>query len=199
VEAGLLLCDIFDILALGSVCLTFVSENTFSAVGYEESTLLEIVLKKLFSTGYTESLVAKAVSMSISSYLDNDTHYTELLDALVSTLKTQESKEMALSCIENKTYSINASSSNFLNNAVDLYVTLKFSLQAYEEGISYFNANHKASSAEAKLHLLLTEHLYDEGLERYWIREYEQAVKQGVKPSKDLAQKYATLKAEFPD
>ena len=210
-EAGRLLADIYEMLCYACGYYVFRTEDPFSALGYRQSDLLQLVLRKIFYNGFNLDAMKKAVFLTLDSTVDRETLHVELMFALLDILKTTDTKEMALSqCVAyQKEYdSYQASKDEFkypsgnkyrrerhLNYATELYLLLKFSLLEYDDGIDYFWKHHKEINKEITLYCLLRL-LDDDSLSGLWIREYEKAVANGIKPRNYLQEKYAKLKAE---
>jgi hypothetical protein len=79
------------------------------------------------------------------------------------------------------------------NDPVELALMLKFAMNKIDEGISCFWANHKEHYPEVSLFILLWGYLSGEEMADYWVREYESAVKRGIKPRERLQQDYAKI------
>ena len=79
------------------------------------------------------------------------------------------------------------------NYAAELYLLLKFSLYEHDEGIDYYWQNIVEPKEEIKLYCLLSYFLSgdDKRLNLLWIREYEKAVANGIKPRESLQNEYA--------
>ena len=59
----------------------------------------------------------------------------------------------------------------------------------YENGIKYFNENNVERDKEVSLYILL-DLLLEYELKEYWLREYDEALKKGVKPREALQKTY---------
>jgi len=209
--AAQLLADIYDMLSYACYYRVFSSDNPFSAVGYEQPEFLQLVLCKIFYNGFSQGAIRKAVFLTLDSNVDRNTLHRELLHVLVSTLKTSDTKEMALDqCAAYAreyggyhaakavfNYHSDVSeyrASRHKNVSVDLYLLLKLSLHEYDDGIAYYWNNHKEYTKEITLYCLLTYFLTDEKFNALWLREYENAVAGGIKPRENLQEEYEKRK-----
>ena len=211
-DAARLLTDIYAMLCYACNYWIFSSDDPFSAVGYKQTEFLRLVLEKLFFSGFDEASVKTAVFLTLDSNVDRQTLYTGLSGVLVDVLKTPDTKELALKqCIaykdgydeyqsSKKVFSYKASSwssddyrkRRHSNNSVDLYLMLKFSLYEFKDGIDYFWKNYVERDREITLYCLLR---FLNSQNDLWIREYEKAIANGIKPRDNLQKEYATRKA----
>ena len=212
-DAARLLTDIYAMLCYACNYWIFSSDDPFSAVGYKQTDFLRLVLEKLFFSGFDEATVRTAVFLTLDSNVDRETLYTELSGVLVDILKTPDTKELALKhCIAYKdgydeyqtskeVFSYKASSwssddyrkRRHSNNSVDLYLMLKISLFEIDDGIDYFWKNYVERDREITLYCLLR---FLNSQNDLWIREYEKAVANGIKPRDNLKKEYASRKAQ---
>jgi len=210
-SAALLLSDLYDMMCYACNYWILSSDNPFSAVGYEQSEFLMIVLSKIFYSGFSQESIKKAVFLTLDSNVDRQTWHLELLRVLVSALKTPDTKEMALvQCVAYAygyseyqaakkvfKYSVNKDdyrASSHKNHAAELYLLLKFSLHEYDDGIAYYWKNYKERDKEITLYCLLTYFLCDTEFDSLWLREYERAVARGIKPRDKLREEYRKRK-----
>ena len=208
-EAGSLLVNVYSMLSYGCHYCIFSTENPFSSVGYEQVELLSLVLKKIFYSGFSLNAIKSAVFLTLDSNVNWNTLHRNLMSVLVDILKTIDTKEMALlQCIayRNEYDSYNSAKNIFKesdrsgyrrkehrNHAVELYLLLKFSLYEYDDGIDYFWKNYvELRDQEITLYCLLTYFLSgdDKRMNSLWIREYEKAVANGIKPRESLKNEY---------
>jgi len=186
-EAARLLASVYQMLCYACDYRVFSTENPFSAVGYSQSVLLKLVIGKIFYSGLDEAAIKKAVFLTLDSRVDRETLHAELFLILISTLRTPDAKEQALAQCE--AYREEYRQEEHLNYAIELYLLLKFSLHEFDEGIRYFKKNYAERNKEAALYRLLS-FMADDEFDDMWIREYESAVKKGVRPRKNLEEEY---------
>ena len=212
--AARLLAGIYDMLSYCCHYYVFSTDNPFSATGYNQVDLLNYTLEKIFYNGFGEAAVKEAVYLTLDSNTDRDTLHLQLLCTLAVALKTPETKKLALEqCAafikEYDSYQAKKTMFRYtekkdyrrdrhINLAVEMCLILKFDLNEYEEGIEYFWKNYVERNKEITLYCLLTYFLSDGDLNDLWIREYEKAVRQGIKPRKILQEEYAERKGGAP-
>jgi hypothetical protein len=210
-KAGQLLADIYAMLCYACNYYIFRTEVPFSAVGYQQPDLLELVLNKIFHNGFNSAAINKAVFLTLDSNVDRETLHTQLMLVLIDILKTPDAKEMALlHCVAyQKGYDFYQNSKEVFryvssyneyrrdehkNYATELYSLIKFSLQEYDDGIDFYWKHYIEKRKEVTLYCILR--LLDtDSLADLWIREYEKAVANGIEPRKYLQEQYAELKA----
>lgn len=202
---------IYEMLSYACDRYIFSSDDPFRAVGYRQADLLEIVLEKLFYNGYDEKTVKTAVFLTLDSNCDRETYRFELQYVLSEFFKVPDAVGLALvqcdafrteydSFQESKVmFKYGNQSGNYrkethCNYAVEMYLLLKLKLYEYDEGISYFLKNYSDKPSIKIYHLLGI--LEVDGLNDYWIREYEKAVKKRIVVHDSLKQKYERLMAE---
>ena len=206
-----LLADIYEMMCYASSYCIFSSDDPFSAVGYEQTEFLRLVLGKIFYNGFSQESIKKAVFLTLDSDVDRQTYHLSLLRVLVALLKTPDTKEMALAqCVaySNGYNEYQAAKEVFKYSdaiddyrasrhkkyAVELYMLLKFGLHEYDDGIAYFWENYKERDKEVTLYCLLTVFLRDTEFNSLWLREYEKAVESGIRPRDTLREAYKKLK-----
>jgi hypothetical protein len=87
-----------------------------------------------------------------------------------------------------------------LNYLTELVFCLNIEQEEYEDAISYLKKNYIEKNEEVELYILLGL-LYDYDLKELWVKEYNLAVKKGVKP-RDLLNKiydYSVEHDSLPD
>ena len=208
-EAGRMLADIYTMLSYACHYSIFSTDSPFSAVGYEQSELLSLVLKKIFYGGYSPGAIKTAVFLTLDSNASWNTLNRNLSSTLLDILKTTDIKEEALKqCVayRDEYDSYNSAKKLFKeldssgyrrkehrNDAAELYLMIKFSLCEYDEGIGYYWKHAETQKPEIKLYCLLCYFLSgdDARLESLWISEYEKAVAKGIIPRESLQNEYA--------
>jgi len=210
-KSACLLAKIYEMLSYGCSYYLFSSNNTFLAVGYGQPALLRIILGKMFFNGVDRASVKEAVFLTLDSNVDRETLHIQLLYELLNALKTIDAKELALEqCVAfYRDYdAIQAAKRRFCyseiyddyrkeerrNDAVELYMMIKFSLHEHDEGIKYFWDNYICNKKEIALYVLLTYYLSNDGLESLWIREYERMAAKKVIPRESLRDEYESRK-----
>ena len=208
-EAGRLLAEIYNMLSYACHYRVFSTEDPFASVGYEQADLLQLVLEKMFYSGYAADIIKSAVFLTLDSNVGWKIFRMNLWSVLVDVLKTTDTKEIALAeCLayRNEYDAYQYAKSLFeeyddggyrrvkhQNYAVELYLLLKFALHEYDEGFDFYWKNLAAQGDDVKLYYLLRYFLNsdDKHMNALWIREYEKAVDRGIKPQELLMEEYA--------
>jgi hypothetical protein len=213
-DAAHLLLDVYAMLSYACGVYLFPTDSPFSAVGYEQPELLGLAIDKLLYLGVTEESIELAVCVTLDSVADRHTWSLPLLRGLAGALKTNPAREMARDAAKRfpAAYERYLKSKRLFrrrddsawakgkraNQAVELYLLRSLALHEPEEGIAYYNRHYKTRWKEPKLFTLLSYHLSDEGLESYWLREYESAVAREVEPREELRADYERRLAAKP-
>ena len=178
--------------------------------------LLNIVISRILTSAITKESVKTAIALVINSTASRETLHSWLIDILIENLKSPDSKEIAIEqCMVLKTELDRSKQSTSrkkswqisvfeheerINNLVETVLKLNIALCEYERAIEYYHGNYVAHNNEVSLYILLGL-LFDYELKEYWLREYEKALKRGVKPREALRQMYKYIRAndKLPD
>ncbi|CAM3255572.1 hypothetical protein [Sporolactobacillus spathodeae] len=209
-RATTLLEKLYEMLCYASEYIIFNTDDPFRSVGIEQDNLFDTVLKRKFAVGMDRETIKSAIKQLINCSLGRETLRSFLINVFISNLKIADTKEIAIEqCIQLKQElekqkatpakkSWESEDSEYrrkekINDIVETIFRLKINLCDYDSAISYFKENILERSKEISLYILL--HM----LEKYdqknlWLREYETAVKEGVKPRNQLQFNYQSLK-----
>lgn len=205
-DATDLLIKLFEMLCYGCAYYIFRTENPFASVGIEQTALLDIVISRKLAGEINSDSIKSAAALVINSQVDRETLPSFLILTLMKNLKTSDSKEIAIEqCIILKSEIENLNkelpkkswlSDNSLyerkekiNNLVETIFRLNIALCEYEEAIKYYNNNHIENNSEVSLYILL-HLLFVYGLKEYWLNEYNESLKKGIKPRESLKKVY---------
>mgnify|MGYP000897547052 CR=1 FL=1 len=209
-EEGSVATDLFqklyEMLSYACSYYIFNTENPFRSVGIEQTVLLDMVITRKLGSGINNESVKSAIELVINSELDRETLHSFLIQVLVMNLKSPDSKVIAIEQCKllkkelqkpKPAPSKKSWSSDFsdykridkINNLVETVFRLHIELCEYDEAIKYFNGNNIERSAEVLLYVLLSL-LLEYELKELWLREYDEAVKKGVKPREALQKTY---------
>jgi hypothetical protein len=219
-DAAFLLAEMYRMLGHACSYYIFSTEAPFSAVGFKQPDLLEIVLSKLFSNGFTQKTMRLAVYIVLESHVDRETLHTQLLFSLIRLLKTTDTRSAAreecaffiknfadpsarpykskrfLLTYDNKSWNIDRTST-VTENCTELYLRLSIALYEYDKGISFFKKHIHARDHEVNLYRLLAIlYGYTEDnpeMVQVWIKVYDEAVAKGVSPRERLVERYHEL------
>ncbi|HHT72049.1 MAG: hypothetical protein WAO22_07670 [bacterium] len=211
-----LLAKLYEMLCYASGYYIFNTEDPFRSVGIEQMDLLNIVISRILTSAITKESVKTAIALVINSTASRETLHSWLIDILIENLKSPDSKEIAIEqCMVLKTELDRSKQSTSrkkswqisvfeheerINNLVETVLKLNIALCEYERAIEYYHGNYVAHNNEVSLYILLGL-LFDYELKEYWLREYEKALKRGVKPREALRQMYKYIRAndKLPD
>lgn len=212
-----LLEKLYEMLCYACGYYIFNTDNPFRSVGIEQTALLDIVIKRKLSNGISNEIIKSTIALVINSRVDRETLHSSLIEVLIENLKTADSKEIAIEqCMglkaeldrpkQNKSKkSWTWDSSDYerkekINNLVEMIFRLYIALCEYEKGIKHYNKNSIKRDSEVSLYILLSM-LFEYELKEYWLREYDEAIKKGVKPREVLQKiyRYTQENDELPD
>lgn len=205
-----LLEKLYNMLCYACGYYIFSTDNPFRSVGIDQVVLLDIVIIRKLGNGINKESINSAIELVINSRVDRETLHSYLIDVLVKSLKSSDSKKIAIEhCVvlkeELNKSKPNASkkslfldSSDFqckekINNLVEIVFKLNIALCEYDEAIKYFNDNNVERDSEVSLYILLRL-LLEYELKEYWLREYDEAVKKRVKPREALQKTYKYIR-----
>lgn len=205
-----LLEKLYNMLCYACNYYIFSTDDPFKSVGIEQTVLLDTVIIRKFGNGINKESIKSAIELVINSRVDRVTVHSSLINVLIKNLKSSDSKEIAIEqCIGLKA-ELNRSRSNSskkswasdssdfkreekINNLVEMIFRLNIALCEYGEAIKYFNCNYVERDSEVSLYVLLRL-LFEYELKEYWLKEYNEALKKGVKPREALQKTYKYIK-----
>lgn len=182
-DATELLIELFKILSTGTYYMLFVSYDTFGALGVAQSDYYDMLVKRIFASGYDDDNIRKCIKLlnvSKSSYEID----TDMYNSFIYNLKTIDVREKGISIINDEIISLkeelkktkDSHRQYYLgedrNNLVIVILKLYIKLSEVDKGIRYFNKNYCYFNKEVKEYVLLNI-LYNYELYSYWIKEYE--------------------------
>lgn len=185
-DATELLIDLFKRLSTGTYYMLFVSFDTFSALGVEQSDYYDMLVKRIFASGYDDDNIRKCIKLlnvSKSCYELSENMY----NTFIYNLNTIDVKEKSINLINEEILSLKeelkkAKDSHRqyyleedINNLVIVILKLYIKLSEVDKGIKYFSNNYSYYNKEVKEYILL-EILDDYELYGYWIKEYESKI-----------------------
>lgn len=215
--ATALLEKLYEMLCYACAYYIFNTEDPFKSVGIEQTTLLDIVIKRKLGHGITKESVKSVLALVINSTVDRKTLPSFLIDVMIENLQYPDSKEIAIEQgmalkaeLERKKTNPSKKSWNQrhydyereekINNLVETVCRLYIELCEYEKAIKYYKQNYVERDSGASLFILL-ELLFEYDLKEQWLNVYDEAVKKGVKPRESLQRTYNYIKEndELPD
>jgi len=210
-----LLKKLYEMLCYACDYYIFSTDNPFRSVGIGQTVLLDTIISRKLGQGINEETVKSVVELVVNSSVDRETLHSSLIMKLVKNLKSPDSKKIAIEQCKVLKVELDKSepvsskksynSSEYqriekINNLVETVFRLNMALCEYEEAIEYFRDNHVEHDAEVSLYVLL-DLLFEYKLKEYWLREYDEALKKGIKPREALqkTQKYILENKSLPE
>ncbi|MDD4569648.1 MAG: hypothetical protein PHE70_05930 [Tepidanaerobacteraceae bacterium] len=201
-----LLEKLYEMLCYACGYYIFSTDNPFRSVGIEQTELLDIVITRKLGIGISKESVKSVIALVINGRADRETLHSSLINVLIANLKTPDSKEIAIEQSMALKAELDKSKRNLskkswvsgssdyereekINNLVEMVFKLNVALCEYEKAIKYYNGNNVEWDNEVSLYVLLNL-LLEYELKEYWLREYDKAVKKGVKPREALQRTY---------
>lgn len=200
-----LLKKLYEMLCYACGRYLFKSDDPFRSVGIEQPALYETIISRLFYTGINAVNIKTALKLALENGLDRQTLYSDLIAVFISYLKSTDARMLAIEqCksliaeyrakTQTKSVSLFGDYDSYRRGEIinDLAITvfqLYIRLYEYDEAISYYYDNHKESNKEIILYVLLNM-LKNLDLKDLWLREYRNAVKEGIKPREHLQREF---------
>ncbi len=201
--ATYLLIELFKRLSTGTNYLLFTSCNTFSALKVSQTDFYDLIIKRIFSNGYTRENIERCVDL-LDVYKDPNELSFSLYYLLISSLKTVDNKEQAIDALKKKINYLrerdlkvkDSTTSYYINEDIN-YCIISISniyilLSEVDEAINYFHKNYGEDNKDKKEEKLL-EILEENDLIDEWIEEYEKNMKK-IEFSDYLENKYKEFK-----
>ena len=206
VKSTKLLIELYELVSEGTYTLVFTNWDTFKALGISQTEYFDMLLKRILSTGYSINNTKVCVDL-LNSERDPDVLAMFLIDIFIDNLRTEDSKLIAITLLDEKVIEVNDKLKNLgkrnnynyeykLRCDNDIYTEtvtrLYFSSFEVDKGISYFKKYYKEYKEEVKEYHLL-DILKELELYEDWITEYERASKK-IKLREELTKDYEKIK-----
>ena len=179
-----LLIKLYKLLSYGTHYLRFSSWNTFGALGVNQSTYYNNIVKRLFANGVNEKNLTICISLLDIEY-DSDEYYESINYVFESNLIEKEDKYKSIEIIktiliklkdELKELEKKKKETYYKRESINAYVScvtnLYLSINEPENAINFFENNYIEYSKEV-LEYILLEKLEDFDYYKEWIDEYE--------------------------
>lgn len=214
-EAATLLEKMYIMLCHASENYLFNTEEPFNSVRIEQTDYFSKVVALKRNASPSITWVREVIKLLVKTEVDNQTSKESLIEVILEYLNTAPLKERALECCtqlreETKNSLPKKRSGSWqsdyekeqqLEKLQLLTFFLHIRLNEYEAAIRSFKQQRHGNvrNEEVEIYILL-KHLYQLGLKEYWIKEYEAALIQEVKPREQLQRVYQhlTQHGEFP-
>lgn len=186
-RATVLLIDLYKLFCLACTEYLFSTDEPFQSMGVEQDEFLTTTVARVFSGGYSQQSVNKALDLLFQRGVAVNMTHTALMHAVLPLFPTVDVREMAL---------------KELRGVRDPYGDgpAMFSLLLYirmgepQAGIDYFNEHSTERQAEVRLYILLRS-LRTLKRSDLWLTAYDAAVAKGVSPRRELQAEYSRILA----
>ncbi|HAX52715.1 hypothetical protein [Muricomes intestini] len=197
-----LFTDLYHLICEACRYYYFSTDDAFRSIGWSQTELFHILVKKTFAAGYSRENIAALVLAASTGGLSMDSLHIEQQMALLSELNTADVKYMAieeakklvsenikkqsaLKKYDNRRYRLDEA----VNNLCDMILITYISLAEPEEGVSYYFEFCQEMDKEIVLYraLELADWMDEEDL---WIDIYKYGIVKKIKPREKLVQQY---------
>lgn len=208
-----LLQKLYKMLSYACAYYLFNTNDPFKSIGIVQTGFLDSIIQRRLGEGISNDSIKSLIELVIDSNVDTTTLHSSLVMTFVCSLKTTDSKEIAIKqCIELKQElnKVAPSRKNWstdsyrheekVNNLVETGFRLNIALCEYDEAIKFFYKNYIERDKEVTLYILL-DMLLEYELKDLWLREYDRALINGVKPGDalQLTYKYILKHNKLPE
>lgn len=201
-----LLRELYQMLCYACNYYIFSTEDPFRSIGWQQSELFEILVKKTFEEGYSKESIKDLVLTAATGGLSRESLHIGQEIVLVTALKTTDVKYMAieetqklvlerqeqlknLKKYDNKKYYLE----DAINQLCNIIFLLSIELAETDSGIKYYFANSIAISKEVTLYRALDIVKRIGGGDDLWLKTYQYGLSQKIKPREELAEQYWKL------
>ncbi|BAU26073.1 hypothetical protein DFP93_13055 [Aneurinibacillus soli] len=176
----------------------FNTEDPFRSIMIDQRYFFRDVLALKRAREPLAKWTADAVALVFNYDTDQELMWTDLLDELLTFAEQETEKQeileqcesLLVQCVlEQKVAKKPEQFHARIEELITAVLIIQFTLGDYEEGIHQFNAYYVGRDDEVKMYVLLR-WLLRYGLKKEWVREYEYAVRAGVKPRGGLQRTY---------
>lgn len=202
-----LLGDLYKMLCYACNSYLFSSDDPFRSIGWQQSDLFEVLVKKTFEKGYSRESITALILAAATGGLSREALHLGQEMVLVAALKTSDVKYMAIEEAQKliserqgqlkklKKYESKYYLGDAINQLCNIILLLSIELAETDSGIRYFFANYAETDKEITLYcaLEIVEWAGDDDL---WIKVYEYGLSQKIKPRGRLAEQYRDLLQE---
>ena len=206
VPATELLEKLYNLMCYSCRYVIFSSYDSFESIGIEQKDFFSRVLFLKYQFEPKRTFIRNALNLMNNNSLNRYTLYSTLIEVILSFLKSTDMLEMAIE--ENskllqieKEKQIFKSNDNYskydkeqkINNLAEFGFFCYVKLFEMDKAVEFFKQNCVESSDEIALYVLLNL-LFSLNQKDIFLREYENAIKDGVKPRGELAKMYKFTK-----
>lgn len=206
-KAVKLLTDLYRMICYACNYYLFSTDDAFRSIGWVQSDLFELLVKKTFAVGYTRENISQMLLYAVTGGLSRESLYVEQETVLIGALKTSDVKELAieeakklveantekltgLGKYDNKRYALESAIGELCGMILLLFVALS----EPDQGVAYYFQKSPGDNKEITLYcaLELIGMMEEDDL---WMKVYEYGLKKKIKPRDWLREKYEVLKS----
>lgn len=201
-EAAQLLEKLYQLLCYSCSYILFNAYDPFQSAGIEQAEFFRKVLVLKYRCEDKNTFIKNALLAMVNNPLNRYTLHENLMEVILEFTKTPDLKEMTIvKCSELieiiKKEPLSKKEGHMsvhekekkLNNLIEMAFLCYARLYEYENAISYLKANYREDDKEITLYVLLRL-LFGLKQKDYFLREYEQASKNGITPRDTLKKMY---------
>lgn len=210
-KAVKLLTDLYALMCEACNCYLFSTDDPFRSIGWEQSKLFELLVKKTFTAGYSRENISQLLLYAATGGLSRESLHIGQETALLGGLRTSDVKliaiEEAQKLVEERLEKLKGlgkydNRSYYLEDAVNelcgMILLISIALAEPEKGVKYYFKHSQRHDKEITLYcaLDLIQWMEEDDL---WIKVYEDAIRGGIKPRESLKCKYEKRKSEVSE
>jgi hypothetical protein len=211
--AAELLEKIYDVLCYSCSYIIFNSEDAFESIGITQPDFFRQILLLKHENDENKSFIKDTLLLLINTRLNRNTLHSDLMYVVMEFLKTPEMREMAVSeCTallevikmgprpNKESWEYRNEEKEKTNLLAEMGFLCFAQLYEFENAVSYFNRHYLEASQEIKLYILL-ELLFRSNQKDLFLKEYDNSLKNGVRPRIELEKTYHFVKenGKFPE
>lgn len=208
--ASELLEKLYVLLCYACSYILFSGDDPFWSVGIEQKDFFHRVISLKYQYENKSDFIENAIALMVNNSLNRDTLYFTLMNVILEFLKTPDMNAMAVAKCDKliltaKSEHPTQKTSEYeieskIKNLSEMGFLCYAHLYEYDNAIDYFKKNYSERDKEISLYALLRL-LFQLGLKDYWLKEYEEAIKNGIQPRERLIKMYRFIQEnkKLPD
>jgi hypothetical protein len=209
-----LMAKLYEMLCYACDYYLFRSEDPFRSVGIVQGETLDLIASRLLLGGTSPERIRRLIELVVEGRVDRESLPEVMVSLVIERLKTPDLRVIAIEQAElllaahrqrgkqkksfDPTIEYHWQEKNNLIVRFIFFVLMRQS--EYDQAIQYYHQHFIERNKEVALYILLNS-LEVPDRQRYWIREYDQAVQKGIQPRQNLQKVRSFLQEHdrFPD